>query len=763
MSHDLDSALRDSLRRHAESAPHVVDTDGIRVRAQQIQRRRTLESVAAAFVLLGVVVGLGAVIGSLRTDATPPPVTTGTATPTPTGTAPTTYADLPWVASVIPYRNPGGANETQPYGGNKLVVTVDGRQTVVYDAGNAALSLVGWFGPDHRSLLYITGQDVVNDLHRATFAEDGSVQSDEVLTIDGSFRGVATPLASGGFAWVPFQPGTFPGKDETVDYVDDSFQVVASRPAPAGAWLVTREVVVSRNGGTLTVTGDAGSATRTLPDSCTSAPALGPDGRGTETVSDDGRVAALECGTHVVLVSLDPSSPDGVTELPAVPGGGSVISAWFDPQGRTLVSSADEPRQTTSTSVRTSVWNSATQKWDTAYQQNVVSQVRSGDTAFSLYADKPGEDPDVTPPAWFSETTPHLQVSPTNATLESYGLTFAARPPAPTATPSASPSVATLPWIATVRSHDAAGQEGTEQVWVRIDGKEQLVDDTGNAATSVLGWYGPDHRTLVWEAGQDLMRLRAATFDADGSISTPAHDLEIPGVVSPLVGIALPVPDDGFVLWHQRASGKTEFDVYRVDQLLTVQSSAPSAGGAILFATSTAYAESQGNTIPTKEILVTRGGTTTRVRLPQTCDGTLAGVPSLDGQQVALRCGDQATGSSNTVALLDLTTLKVVNTALPEGLLRLWWDPSGVLHASIPNAQPDPTIHWRLESGTWVPDGDTSAELRVFPSTGPSLRWNSPASVGADGTWTAESDPEVDLGPGLAYSVFETGPGIAAR
>jgi hypothetical protein len=115
------------------------------------------------------------------------------------------------------------------------------------------------------------------------------------------------------------------------------------------------------------------------------------------------------------------------------------------------------------------------------------------------------------------------------------------------------------------------------------------------------------------------------------------------------------------------------------------------------------------------------------------------------------------------VALLNLTTLKVVSTVLPDGLLRLWWDPSGNLHASIPDAHPDPTIHWWLKSGAWVPDDDTSAELRVFPSTGPSLRWNSPDTSGGDGTWTAESDPEVDLGPGITYSIFSTGPGIAAR
>lgn len=748
MSHDLDDALRESLRRHAESAPTTLDPQRIRARSRQIRRRRVVESMTAALAAIVVVGGVALAVGSLRTDAGPGPVTSvpPTMSPTPSGSVPATYADLPWAASVIPYSRPGGANASQPYGGSRLVVTVDGRQTEVFDAGNAALVLVGWYGADRRTLVYSTGQDVVGGLFAATFSADGTVASNhEPLTLDGSSSGVATPLSSGGFAWVPLRPGAIPGKDETVDYVDDSLRVVAQRAAPNGAAFVTRSVVAGWSGElTLTVAGDSASQTRELPASCAARRDQGPDGRGPDAVSADGGFVALRCGTHVVLASLDPTVAGGVTELPAVPGGGSVIATWFDPQGHTFASSADEPRRTISTMARTSRWNAATQRWDTAYQQNVVSQVWAGGTAFSLYADKPGEDPDVTPPAWFSETTPHLQVSPTNATLLSYGLTFAARTPAPTSpAPSMSDAVSSLGWVAT-NPRGASGAHPPRTVVVVTTGTGRVVVTTvDNAIARPLGWYGSDRRTLVWEEGNGDPGLQAVTFRADGTLAERPHPLALPGVTpstagaGALFGTTMAVPGGGFVIWSEGTGPHGADEYIRVDDSLQVVSRTPAAGeSGLLAASRDAFVTVGGSLLTTGQVVVHSGLGVTRVDLPTTCMELSGGPMSGDGGDAPLRCAAPPTGTTGAVRVLDVTSRSFTSSLLDGvGRARFWWDGS-TLHAST--GTPGTWSLWLLTGSRWSAAPVGTPVERVL-SGGVVLVQK------ATGGWYAETDPEVAL------------------
>jgi hypothetical protein len=749
MSHDLDDALRDAMRRRAEDAPTVIDPERIRARSRQIRRRRVAESVGAALAAIAVVGGVALAMGSLRSDTGPGPVTSvpPTVRPTPTGSTPATFADLPWTASVIPYSNPGGANATQPYGGSRLVVTVNGRQTEVYDAGNAALVLVGWYGPDHRTLVYSNGDDVVGGLFAATFSPDGTVDAGhEPLTIDGSPWGVARPLPSGGFSWVPLRPGTFPGANETVDYVDDSLRVVAQRAAPNGAAIVTRSVVAGGSGDlTLTVAGDSASQTRELPASCAARRDQGPDGRGPDAVSDDGGFVALRCGTHVVLTSLDPAVVGGVTELPAVPGGGSVIATWFDPQGQLFASSTDDPLRADSTATRTSWWNAAAQRWDPAHQQNVVCQAWGGGVAFSLYAAKPDGDTDGTPPAWFSETTPRLQVSPSDATLLSYGLTFAARTPTqtpPSPRPTTSGAVSALGWVASDPRAASGAQTPRTDVVVTTGTRTVVVTSADNAVARPLGWYGNDHRTLVWEEGNGDPGLRAATFRADGTLAERPHPLVLPGVTPStrgggmIFGAALAVPGDGFVAWSEGTGPGGTDEYLRVSDSLQVVSRTPAAGeSGLLAASGDAYVTLVGNRLPTGQVAVHSRAGVARVDLPAPCED-LSGGPMAGGGSAPLWCAAPPTGQTGRLDVLDVPG-RVFGSARLDGVgrARFWWD-GPTLHAST--AAPGGWSLWQLTGSRWsaAPDG---TPVDCVLSGGVVLVQKT------SGRWYAETDPEIAL------------------
>ena len=133
----------------------------------------------------------------------------------------------------------------------------------------------------------------------------------------------------------------------------------------------------------------------------------------------------------------------------------------------------------------------------------------------------------------------------------------------------------------------------------------------------------------------------------------------------------------------------------------------------------------------------------------------MSGVPSTDGRSVALGCGSGTDTQGAHVAVLDIANARATDTVLPAGHAHVWWDTSSTLHASTVRATGTAT-YWVLESGRWSLDEGQTAALRVFPTSGPSLRWT-PSGTGDEGTWVAESDPEVDLGTGQGTPVYGLG------
>jgi len=322
MSHDLDDALRGALRRHAEEAPTYVDLDEVRGRADRIRRRRTVELLAAGVVAVGVVVGLGAVVGTLRHGATPPPVTTQSPTP----------GALPPLAFTR-----GDAN-AQPTGAAQILLRVNGALSVLTTtSGNA--TLLGWFGPDHRTLVWGDQRNYgfrEVTLYAVTVDADGrATGAPALLTVPGSGPlGAGLPFVVPGGPiqlWVPTNPGD--GKSPAVlKTISADLDRVLTRSLPAGEVpiAITRDHISFINGDSrvtaaLLTLGGVSSRLRPIP---TCVRVTG------EATSLDGTAMALGCGGGTVdVVRL----VDGnVTHLPAVPETNQDVyplAMWWDPAG----------------------------------------------------------------------------------------------------------------------------------------------------------------------------------------------------------------------------------------------------------------------------------------------------------------------------------------------------------------------------------------------------------------------------------------------
>ena len=322
MSHDLDDALRSAMRRRAEDAPTYVDLDGVRDRAREIRRRRTVEMLAAGVVAVGVVLGLGAVVGTLRHDATPPPVTTQS--PAPVSLPPMAYTR-------------GDAN-AQPVGATQIMLRVNGAESVLTTTSSAT-TLLGWYGPDRRTLVWGTqaaGGFREAALYAVTVGDDGrATGAPAPLTIPGTGAlgaGIPFVVAGGPIQlWVPTNPGD--GKSPAVLMtISAELDRVLTRPLPAGEGpiAITRDHIAFINGDsrvTVAVLTLGGVSTRLRPIA-TCARVTG------EATNLDGTAMALGCGGGTVdVVRL----VDGnVTHLPAVPETNQDVyplAMWWDPAG----------------------------------------------------------------------------------------------------------------------------------------------------------------------------------------------------------------------------------------------------------------------------------------------------------------------------------------------------------------------------------------------------------------------------------------------
>jgi hypothetical protein len=764
MSHDLDDALRASMRRHAEDAPTSIDTDAIRLRAKGIQRRRTLESVAAVVVLLGVVLGLGALVGTLRNDATPPPAVTQTPVP---GGSPL----MAFTAS---------KDGNSPLG---LVVRSGGTDTVVATTtmgSGESLQPVGWFGPEHRTLVWGRSTAPYREvtLYAVTLGADGrATDSPHPLRVPGLSnlgRGlVFTGAASGSLQlWVPANVEDKTSAVTLVTIADDLASGL-ERPMPNGlpaaahpgipgplapvAISDTYAVLVGIDSGRVGVT--TLTADRPAEPSATSActPRLAV------SANQAGDTVALGCvdGSVDLLTPAD-GNVRHLTPMPEAAEPGLLLGLWWDPSGGLHASTTPEARADYTV---VHDWDWTGKAWVRSSDDGVLTRIYPvGSPSVRLVKknDLPGNLG-----RWIVESNPEVDLGQTDGALVVAPVVAAT--PTPSPQPTGSAPATTLGWTATVRPSEVAGSPPAEQVWVSIDGRSALVDDASNAATSVLGWYGPDHRTLVWQTGQDLLQLRTVTFAVDGSMEGAPRDLDVPGVASPLIGVATAIPGDGLVLWHQKpGTGRPAYEMVRLDESLALHSRTPDSGGSLVFATGTTYATTATGKQPTEEILLSKGGTTTPIRLLRNCDGDLSGVPSPDGSKVALLCRGSATGQQNHVELFDMVANRADDRVLPAGNALLWWDPAGDLHASVSGVSSavtsaPSTVRWLLASGTWGDDPGQTADLRVFPVAGPALRWTRDGAA-ESGSWTAETDPVIAVGPGLPSPVYGIGTGnIAVR
>jgi hypothetical protein len=345
MSHDLDDALRTSLRRHAEDAPTSIDTDAIRLRARGIQQRHTLEAVAAAVVLLGLVLGLGALVGTLRNDATPPPAVTQTP---------------------VPGSGPLMAFTTSKDGNSPvvLVVRAGGTDTVVATTtmgSGTTLTPVGWYGPGHRTLVWGESTSPYREvtLYAVTLGADGRTSdSPHPLRVPGLAnlgRGLAFPTPNGNIQfWMPANIEV-PTTTVTLVTIADDLASGLERPMPNGLPATAHPdvpgplapVAISDSGAVLVGIPSGRVGVSTLMADRVTEPAA------TSACTPRLSLAANQSGDTVALGCVDGSvdllTPvDGtVRHLAAVPEGaepGQLLALWWDPSGGLHASTTPEGR-----------------------------------------------------------------------------------------------------------------------------------------------------------------------------------------------------------------------------------------------------------------------------------------------------------------------------------------------------------------------------------------------------------------------------------
>ncbi len=313
MSPDIDELLRTTMRRHAADAPTGIDLDAVRARSVDITRRRRYEALAAAVTTLVVLLGLGYAASQLRTEATP--------------VEPVPSDGLPWLA--FPTFDPNG----QPHGATSIVIRSGLGLNAVAAPGTTA-TVIGWYGPGARTLVYTAGTDGgtrESTLMAVTVSEDGrQLGEPSELNIPGlgTVTGRAYSVAgSGPVVWQSTAPNGAKG-----------------RLVRVGADLTTADIVDLPSGEPLFVTSSLIGLGSIQNDRIQLASTSTGQPTGSFTtcerpnyqvaVSYDGSHVALSCGDgSVQLVALGgPANP----RLPVVPdaaGRGGFLGLWFDPAG----------------------------------------------------------------------------------------------------------------------------------------------------------------------------------------------------------------------------------------------------------------------------------------------------------------------------------------------------------------------------------------------------------------------------------------------
>jgi len=419
MSPDLDDLLRQSMRRNAEDAPRVVDTERVHARAAALARRRRLEAVGTAVAVLALVLGAALAVPALR-DAAPPPVAPS---PTPTPTHPPAPVTRAWTASLVAEPNTAPSRTS-------IEVRVGTSVERLDQIDNSAAELVGWTGLGRRTLVWAASQDYPGDeaLYSAELSPDGSVASpaESLKAPDGTaIAGHAFVLADGRL--VVWQRTAVSGQQVTgrlLRYSADLTTATTQQLPPGDAIFATSRFVglqdLTKGSGHVSIVGTSGaSATVDFPACATLFRA---------SVAPDEHDAALSCrGEEVDLVPL---LGDGVTQVgngyqPLDPTPGPVLTTWWDADGRLWASS-----QGSDGSVRTvrSNWTPAVDdfSWDMGVEQGVVFGEDGGGYAIALHA-AGGGGPVSTSGRWRTETVPSTDLGSGYYT-DQWGPSLVARP-----------------------------------------------------------------------------------------------------------------------------------------------------------------------------------------------------------------------------------------------------------------------------------------------------------------------------------------------
>jgi hypothetical protein len=306
-----------------------------------------------------------------------------------------------------------------------------------------------------------------------------------------------------------------------------------------------------------------------------------------------------------------------------------------------------------------------------------------------------------------------------------------------------------LPWIARTSLDVNAQPTGAIRVIARVNGSDQTMATVPSKLAQVLGWYGPERRTLVWSEGSESglreRTLYSATFAADGTITREASALSVPGYSHLAPGVAFAVPGAGIALWipTRAGDGLSPASLVAIAPDLGSATTVSVPAGNPAFATATELGLADPDTY--RLSIVNLAGTP-RATLTTVCAPSTALVPNADGSEVAIWCRD---GSTELLALpsLAITRLPTLSEAAdPGGILSLWWDPAGGLHASTtPVLQADYTdVHdWDLSGQAWVRSSKDGVLTRTYPANAPAIRLQHGNFVDH---WIVESAPEVDLG-----------------
>ena len=398
MSHDLDDALRSALRRHAEAAPTTVDTDAVRHRSRQLQRRRTLEVLGAGVVLVAVVLGLGALVGSLRHDASLPPATTES--PAPGG------------STLLAFTSSTDGNSPV-----HIVVRAGGADRTVETPAGGGVTLLGWYGPEHRTLVWAVGITGFREGTLYAVRVDASGRTTgraEPLRIPGRANlapGVALATAGGPIQmWTPDTPSDARSAASLVTIAPDLSSATSS-PLPTGLVPITitaNEIVLtSLDRGTVSIGRLSGSTVGAL----TSTSACSP--RSAAQPNIDASVVAFGCPDG----SVDRMTLAGgaVTHLGVLPEGtdpGGLLGLWWDPAGG-LNASVTPTLNADYSVVHDYSWSGTA--WVRSVEEGVLTRIYpTGSARVRLVKknDLPGNIG-----RWIVESSPEVDLGQTNGSL----------------------------------------------------------------------------------------------------------------------------------------------------------------------------------------------------------------------------------------------------------------------------------------------------------------------------------------------------------